>query len=289
MAAARDQAVPDSSQPRNGSLVLVGTPIGNLGDLSPRAREAFTRAELVACEDTRRTGKLLHGLDLRRPLLSFHTGNERERMEGLLDKIRSGACVALATDAGMPGVADPGYSLVRTCLNEGLRVDVVPGPSAVLTALLLSGLPMERFVFEGFWPRKASERRAQAEALREEQRTVVVFESPRRLGALLRDLAAADLGERRAAVCREMTKLHEEIMRGTVADLAERVGGDALKGEVTLVIEGAPREAGDLDAAIEEARAQVASGIQKRTASREVAARTGVTANEIYRALIEPA
>ncbi len=174
-----------------GTLWLVGTPIGNLGDLAPRAREVLADVDLVACEDTRRTGRLLHGLSLRKPMVSFFEGNERERTDELIERLRSGSSVALVTDGGMPSVSDPGYRLVHGAIEAGIDVKVVPGPSAALAALVLSGLPTDRFTFEGFLPRKPGERMRRLDALRHDPRTLVVFESPRRVQILLRDALVA--------------------------------------------------------------------------------------------------
>src|ERR671914_1049218 len=188
----------------SGRLFLVGTPIGNLGDVTERAKQTLAAADLVAAEDTRRTGRLLSRFGIKRPLVSLFEGNERRRTEELLIALRAGNDVALVTDAGMPGISDPGFGLVRACVNEGIDVRVVPGPSAVTAALAVSGLPSDRFVFEGFLPRKAGERRERLRLLAGEPRTIVVFESPLRVATLLRDLLA-EAGDRRVAVARELT------------------------------------------------------------------------------------
>ncbi|HEY5860838.1 MAG TPA: 16S rRNA (cytidine(1402)-2'-O)-methyltransferase [Actinomycetota bacterium] len=272
-----------------GTLWLVGTPIGNLSDLAPRARETFASVDLIACEDTRRTGRLLAGLDIRKPLLSFFEGNERERVEGLVARMLAGASVALATDGGMPSVSDPGYRLVAACVESGIDVRVVPGPSAALAALVISGLPTDRFVFEGFLPRKAGERMRRLEALRDEQRTMVVFESPVRVRAMLDDALVA-LGDRRIAVARELTKLHEEVLRGRIAEVLAHLGETDPKGEVVVVIEGRHEpEVPPMDALVDEARALVdTEAMRKRDAARLVAARHGAGANDVYRAMLEP-
>ena len=222
-----------------GTLFLVGTPIGNLGDLAPRAVETLAAVDLIAAEDTRRTGRLLAHLQLvDRPLISFFEGNERERTEEVLRRLRDGATVALVTDGGMPTVSDPGFRLVRACAAEGIDVRVVPGPSAAIAALAVSGLPTDRFVFEGFLPRKAGERRARLEALASDPRTIVVFESPKRVRATLVEALDA-LGDRPAAVARELTKLHEEVLRGSFSALPAMLDAATLKGEVVVVIGGA--------------------------------------------------
>jgi 16S rRNA (cytidine1402-2'-O)-methyltransferase len=225
-----------------GSLVLVGTPIGNLADLSPRAAEALRAADLVACEDTRRTGRLLAGLGLDRPLLSLHEHNERQRLPQVLARLEEGATVALASDAGTPLLSDPGYLLVREAAARGVRVEAVPGPSAVLAALVASALPPYPFTFAGFPPPKGGKRRGFYRRLADFDHTVVVFESPHRLLASLDD-ALAELGDRPAAVCRELTKLHEEILRGPLSELrAELAARDALRGEFVLVLGGLSRD-----------------------------------------------
>lgn len=271
-----------------GTLFLVGTPIGNLGDLGRRAVETLDAVDLIAAEDTRRTGRLLAHLQLvDRPLVSFFEGNERERTEELLARLREGESVALVTDAGMPAISDPGFRLVRACAAEGIEVRVVPGPSAVIAGLAVSGLPTDRFVFEGFLPRRAGERRRRLRALVTEPRTIVCFESPKRAHALLAE-ALEVLGDRPAAVARELTKLHEETLHGRLSELVERIGDDGLRGEVVLVIGGAEHAgAPDPVALVEEARELIAGGLRARDAARAVAERRGASANEIYRRLTE--
>jgi 16S rRNA (cytidine1402-2'-O)-methyltransferase len=275
---------------RPGVLLVVGTPIGNLEDLSDRARRTLVETEMVAAEDTRRTGRLLRSLGSPARLISFFEGNEAERLPGLLDRLRQGHRVALVTDAGMPGVSDPGYRLVAACVGAGIPVDVVPGPSAVLTALVVSGLPTDRFVFEGFLPRSGRSRSERLTALATETRTIVLFESPRRVAATLRELAAA-CGDRRVVVARELTKLHQEILRGSLTQLAASLEDRELKGEVTIVVEGAhggapPDPAAALTDAMAIARAAVERGARKREASREAASATGLPAGEVYAALV---
>ena len=216
---------------------LVATPIGNLGDLSTRALEVLGQVDLVACEDTRRTGKLLAAKKIKVPLVSYFEGNERERVGELLVRLGNGDDVALVSDGGTPAISDPGYRLVRACAEQGIEVQVVPGPSAVIAALVVSGLPTDRFVFEGFLPKKPGERVRRLEALRHEPRTIVVFESPLRVQTLLRDVLVA-IGDREIAVVRELTKLHEQIERGRVSQVLSRLGEHELKGEVVVVIGG---------------------------------------------------
>ncbi len=220
-----------------GTLFVVSTPIGNLSDLTDRARRVLADADLVYAEDTRRTGKLLARIGAEADLRSLHEHNEAKRTEELVESLRDGRDCALVSDAGTPAVSDPGRRAVSATAGAGLRVVPVPGPSAVLAALAASGLPAERFTFLGFPPRSGEERREWLARCREARETVVAFESPRRVGALLRDMAGAELGQRRCVLGREMTKMHEEFLRGTVAELASSVGEDELRGEVTLVLE----------------------------------------------------
>ncbi len=273
-----------------GTLFVVGTPIGNLGDLSDRARETLVRVRVVAAEDTRRTGRLLKGFGASPRLVSFFAGNEASRVPSLLAMLQDGTDVALVTDAGMPGVSDPGYALVAACVEAGVPVDVIPGPSAVLTALVISGLPSERFVFEGFLPRSGRARGERLAALAGEPRTIVLFESPKRVAAALGDLLRA-CGDRRAVVARELTKLHQEVLRGTLSDLIDTVAGRELKGEVVLVVEGrrGPAAPGTMEDALGAARAAIAGGARTREAAKSAAAATGLPAREIYAALVTPA
>jgi 16S rRNA (cytidine1402-2'-O)-methyltransferase len=226
---------------------VISTPIGNLGDLSPRAREELAGAELVAAEDTRRTGQLLTTLGLSRPLVSLHEHNESERIGELLERLRAGARIALVSDAGTPLLSDPGFELVRRVAQEGMVVVAVPGPSAITAALSIAGLPTERFSFEGFLPARLAERRARIAELSREQRTLVIFEAPHRIAESLEDLAAGFGAERRAAVARELTKVFETVYRGTLAALAAQARSDAnfSRGEITVVIEGAPKAAAE--------------------------------------------
>jgi 16S rRNA (cytidine1402-2'-O)-methyltransferase len=269
-----------------GTLHIVATPIGNLGDLSDRARETLADVDLVVAEDTRRTGRLLAASGIKASLRSMFDGNERTRTPGVLRDLSAGRSVALVSDGGMPLVSDPGYRLVRACIEEGIDVRVVPGPSAVLAALVVSGLPTDRFVFEGFLPRSPGQRRARLAAIAEDPRTLVLFEAPRRVAGLLRDIEV-ELGDRRVAVCRELTKLHEQVLRGSVHEVLEDLGGEPIRGEVVVVVAG--NVAGvpvDLDAAVSEAQDLIRDGTRMRDAARRVAAHTGVPANMIYRELV---
>jgi 16S rRNA (cytidine1402-2'-O)-methyltransferase len=270
-----------------GTLHIVATPIGNLGDLSERAKQTLASVDLVVAEDTRRTGRLLASIGVDAKLRSMFEGNERERAPGIVRDLLAGRSVALVSDGGMPLVSDPGYRLVTASIAAGIDVRVVPGPSAALAALVVSGLPTDRFVFEGFLPRTSAQRRARLATLADDPRTVLLFEAPRRVVGLLRDVVVV-LADRRVAVCRELTKLHEEVLRGPASEVLERLGEEPVRGEVVVVLEGAPEASpGDLGTAIERARGLVADGERKREAARRVAAEAGVAANEIYRALVD--
>lgn len=266
-----------------GKLTVCPTPIGNLADMTPRVREALVSADYIACEDTRRTGLLLDRLGIRPAprLVSNHEGNETARATELAQRIERGDRVALVSDAGMPAISDPGYRLVRTCIDRDLEVDVLPGPSVVPVALVVSGLPTDRWRFEGFLPKRAGE----MERVLRSAETVIAFESPRRIGESLAALAAI-APDRSAAVCRELSKLHEEVSRGTLAELARRHQGE-VKGEIVLVI--GPAQADELDEdisfAVDALRHLVQSGARPRAAATVVAALTGTRANDLYRAL----
>jgi 16S rRNA (cytidine1402-2'-O)-methyltransferase len=266
-----------------GTLWLVGTPIGNLEDITERARRVLSEVDLIACEDTRRTRALLSHLEIPAPrLVSYFEGNEERRVGELVDELRAGRSVALVTDAGMPAVSDPGYRLVAACATEGIPVDAAPGPSAAVTALALSGLATNRFAFEGFLPRRAGERRRRLEALAGETRTVVLFESPRRVPTLLRE-AAEILGERPAAVARELTKRHQEVLRGSLAELADGMT-EPPRGEVVVVIEGTttPAKAPGLTVLAERVRERIEAGSSRRDAVARVAEEAGVSRRALY-------
>jgi len=271
----------------SGILYLVGTPIGNFGDMTDRARETLGTVAVVAAEDTRRTGRLLAHFGIEAKMVSLFQGNEDRRTQELLEELRSDHDVAVVSDAGMPGLSDPGYQLVRASVNEGIEVRVVPGPSAVLSGLVVSGLPTDRFVFEGFLPRRAGERRMRLRGLAHDRRTVVLFESPHRIATLLRDLLV-ELGDRRVAIARELTKLHEEVIRGRTSEVLAGLPDVELKGELVVVLEGSRRpEVLDEEELVGEARALVQAGMRKRDAASEVARKRGASANAIYKSLIE--
>jgi 16S rRNA (cytidine1402-2'-O)-methyltransferase len=266
-----------------GKLTVCPTPIGNLEDVTPRVREALVDADYIACEDTRRTGTLLDRLGISPPprLVSNHEGNEASRATELARRVARGSRVALVSDAGMPAISDPGYRLIRACLDRDLEVEVLPGPSVVPVALVASGLPTDRWRFEGFLPRRSGE----MERVLRSTETVIAFESPRRISESLAALAAI-APDRPAAVCRELSKLHEEVSRGSLGELARRFRGD-VKGEIVLVIGPALDDdhSEDISFAVDALRHLVQSGARPRAAASVVAALTGTRANDLYRAL----
>ena len=267
-----------------GRLVLVATPIGNLGDLSPRAIEVLSKADVVACEDTRRTGRLLAHAGVNAPrLLVINEHTERAGAAEIADLIIDGNMVALVTDAGTPAVSDPGSKVVQAVLNVGAEVEAVPGPSAALAALVVSGLPTGRFCFEGFLPKKGRHRSDRLHALSVEPRTMVLFEAPHRLARTLGDLASALGGDRAVVIVREQTKLHEEVWRGTMADAVNRVGESEPRGEFVLVVAGCPDppppSAPQIKAALDE---RLADGLSRRDAAAAVAADLGVSRRVAY-------
>ena len=272
------------SSSMSGRLVLVGTPIGNLGDISPRALEALGQAAVVACEDTRRTGRLLSHFGIASPtyiVVNEHT--EGDAAERLLGHVQRGDVVVLVSDAGMPGVSDPGEFLVSKAIEAGVTVEVVPGPSAVLHALVASGLTTSRFVFEGFLPRKGSGRALRLRELADEHRTAVLFEAPHRLAKTLNDLAEVCGGERRIVLARELTKLHEEIWRGSLAEALTRCGEVDPRGEYVLVLDGAaPRADATDDELRQAARESLAKGASKRDAAAAVADVFAVSRKRVY-------
>jgi 16S rRNA (cytidine1402-2'-O)-methyltransferase len=267
----------------SGSLVVCPTPIGNMEDITLRVLTALREADVVACEDTRHTRLLLdrHGISAR--TVSYHEHNEASRASELVGRMQAGETVALVSDAGMPLVNDPGFLLVAACVAAGVDVEVLPGPSAALTALVVSGLPAATWRFVGFLPRK----RGELEALfRGAAETLVAFDSPRRIGASLAALAAVD-PERAVAVCRELTKLHEEIVRGTAGELAARYATEDPRGEIVVVVGGAPAAAVDVAPALDALARLVDAGAKARPAAGVVADLTGVPANALYKALLE--
>jgi 16S rRNA (cytidine1402-2'-O)-methyltransferase len=273
-----------------GTLILAGTPLGNPADASPRLAQLLASADLVAAEDSRRLRRLLADIGVVRtgPVVSYYEDVERERLPRLLAVLSDGGTVALVTDAGMPSVSDPGYRAARAALDAGHVVTSLPGPSAVTTALAVSGLPCDRFCFEGFIPRRSAERRARLAELADEPRTQVYFESPRRLAVTLADMAQAFGAERPAAVCRELSKTYEEVLRGALGELAEWAQ-TGVRGEITLVVEGAPARSGDdTDPAGLASRvaALEAQGIPRKEAITLVASTTGAPKRSVFDAVV---
>lgn len=268
-------------------IILAATPIGNLGDASPRLRAALEEARLVASEDTRVTQRLMAalGVENRPRLIALHEHNERQKAAELVELARDADLLVLS-DAGMPTVSDPGFPLVAAAVEGGVDVTAIPGPSAVVTALALSGLPTDRFAFEGFLPRKAGERARRLAELAGDRRTLVFFEAPSRIAQSLAALAEAFGAERPAAVCRELTKLHEEVRRGPLAELAEWAE-QGVRGEICIVVGGAPERAADAGDALAQVLALEASGTRLKDAAAEVAAATGLGKRELYESALK--
>jgi len=266
-----------------GVVALAATPIGDTADASPRLRAELVQADVIAAEDTRRLRRLLTKLELvtGARVVSYFDGNEASRTTELLEDLAAGARVVVVTDAGMPSVSDPGYRLVAAAIEQGIPVTAVPGPSAVLTALAVSGLPVDRFCFEGFLPRRSGERARRLDELAAEPRTLIFFEAPHRTVETLRAMATAFGADRRAAVCRELTKTHEEVRRGPLADLVTWAA-DGVRGEITLVVAGAPPVAADMEEAVRAVRALTTTGTRLRPAVAEVALRLGIAKNRLY-------
>ncbi|OZF56246.1 16S rRNA (cytidine(1402)-2'-O)-methyltransferase [Rhodococcus sp. 14-2470-1b] len=267
-------------------LILAATPMGDLGDASQRLRDALATADVVAAEDTRRTKQLASGLGvaITGKIVSFYDQVETSRLPGLVDAVRDGKSVLLVTDAGMPSVSDPGYRLVAACVDADLPVTCLPGPSAVTTALALSGLPVERFCFDGFPPRKQGGRRRFFETLAAESRACVFFEAPHRLSDCLADAVAVLGPDRRAAVCRELTKTYEEVKRGTLGELADWAA-DGVRGEITVVLAGAVAVASEPEDLIDDVEELVASGMRLKDACAQLAV-DGVSKRDLYEAVL---
>ncbi|KUM83215.1 16S rRNA (cytidine(1402)-2'-O)-methyltransferase [Streptomyces pseudovenezuelae] len=273
-----------------GTLVLAGTPIGDIADAPPRLAEELAGADVVAAEDTRRLRRLTQGLGVtpKGRIVSYFEGNEAARTPELVEELLGGARVLLVTDAGMPSVSDPGYRLVAAAVEKDVRVTAVPGPSAVLTALALSGLPVDRFCFEGFLPRKGGERLSRLREVAEERRTLVYFEAPHRLDDTLAAMAEVFGAERRAAVCRELTKTYEEVKRGELGALAEWAA-DGVRGEITVVVEGAPEKgAGEIDdeELVRRVRVREEAGERRKEAIAAVAVEAGVPKRAVFDAVV---
>ena len=271
----------------SGKLVVVGTPIGNLSDFPPRAREALSDADFIAAEDTRVTVKLLNHFGVKKPMVSYFEHNKYEKGDLILGRIEAGETCALVTDAGMPAISDPGELLVAQCAERGIEVLVVPGPCAAVSALAVSGLPTGRFTFEGFLSVSKKSRREHLEELKAERRTMVFYEAPHKLARTLADMFEA-WGDRRIALARELTKVHEEVVRTTLSEAAARYAQETARGEFFLVIEGAPapeREAAPAQDAAQLARAYLSQGLSASAAAKRAAAETGRKKSDLYRSL----
>jgi len=269
-----------------GTLYIVGTPIGNLEDVTLRALRVLREVDLIAAEDTRVTRKLLARYDLHTPLTSYHENSPPSKLASLLRRLGAGASIAVVSDAGMPGISDPGADLIAACLEQGIPVTAIPGPTATMTALVLSGLPAERFSFRGFLPAAKEARRRALRDLAVREETLVFYEAPHRLIACITDMLES-LGDRRAAAARELTKMHEEIVRGRLSELGAHFASHPPRGEITLIIEGAAAESApvtDLAEAVAEVRRLVGEGVSLRDAAREVAQSTGHSRRALYQA-----
>ena len=271
----------------SGRLFLVGTPIGNLEDITLRALRVLREADLIAAEDTRRARKLLTRFDIHTPLTSYHGHNEREKAEALVREVEAGKKVALVSDAGMPGISDPGFRAVEECARRGLEVEVVPGPSSLTAALAVSGLPLARFRYEGFLPPSRTRRRSRLLSLLGEGEALVLYEAPHRVMDTLRDISEL-APQRKVILARELTKLHEEVLRGTAGELLQALGGRKPRGEFVLVVApGAGKEAPPLARLADEVGSLVRYGEPTREAVRAVAQRHGVSQKEVYAAWLK--
>ena len=274
-----------------GTLYLVATPIGNLGDLSLRAAETLEQVDFIAAEDTRVTVKLLNHLGLKKPMVTYHRHNTAASGQAVLDRLLAGESCALVTDAGMPAISDPGEEMVALCAAAGVPVVPIPGPCALVTALAASGQPTGRFTFEGFLAMNKKNRRAHLESLRGEERTMIFYEAPHKLVATLRDLADTFGREREISLCRELTKLHEEIRRTTLGEAADWYGEETPRGEFVLVVRGAqPEEEGECtleDGLTLAERLREEEGLSLRDAVRQAAKELGLSRNELYRLAVE--
>lgn len=279
------------NEQQSGILYIVGTPIGNLEDITFRAVRILQTADVIAAEDTRHTGKLLHHFQITTPQLSYHEHNQHKRIPELLEQLKQGKAIALVTDAGMPGISDPGYELVKACTEAGISVVPIPGASAAITALSAAGLPTDRFVFEGFLPTKGQQRQQRLEALKTESRTLILYEAPHRVRQTLQDLATV-LGENRPIVlARELTKFHEEFWRGSIGDAIAYYSQREPQGEFTLVVAGSQQQKPQLsDAAIKaELQSLLNQGLSRSQASRQLAELTSLPRRHIYQLALEVA
>ncbi len=274
----------------SGMLYLVPTPIGNLGDISPRSVETLQSVDFIAAEDTRVSLKLLNHLEIKKPLVSYYRHNTETSGPAILERLLSGESCALVTDAGTPAVSDPGEDLVALCAGAGVPVVAIPGPCALVTALAVSGLPTGRFTFEGFLAMNKKNRRRHLESLRNEERTMIFYEAPHKLCATLDDLRDTFGPERRVALCRELTKLHEEVRRTTLGEAADWYRDNPPRGEFVLVVEGCPprvAETPPLEEGVERVLSLQAGGMRLKDAARQVAGETGLSKNDLYRSALE--
>lgn len=276
-----------------GQLTLVGTPIGNLGDMSPRAVEAMESCDFIAAEDTRVTMKLLNHFQIKKPLVSYYEHNKRSSGEVITGRILAGESCVLVTDAGMPAISDPGENIVDKCHELGIHVTCVPGPSAVVTALAMSGMPSGRFAFEGFLSVNKKSRREHLLSIKNEKRTMIFYEAPHKLPAMLEDMYEA-LGDRRVAIVRELTKIHEEVIRTTLRDAVERYsaeGGEIPRGEFVVIVDGAPEEDSEVEYTAEEAavmaRILIEGGMSSSDAAKEAAKVTRLKKGDIYKLIVK--
>ena len=272
----------------SGILYVTGTPIGNLSDFSPRAAQTLSEVDFIAAEDTRVTLKLLNHLGIKKPMVSYYEHNRRERGEMICERIEQGENCAIVTDAGMPCISDPGEDLVKLCAERGIKTVVIPGPSAVVSALAVSALPTGRFTFEGFLSVNKKSRGEHLKSLLREKRTMIFYEAPHKLPATLKDFYDA-FGDRRLSIVRELTKIHEEVIRTTTKLAAEQLSDGSVKGEIVLVLEGAEEDTAEsytLEDAVEMARQLIAGGEKATDAAKQAASMTGLKKNEIYRELI---
>lgn len=273
----------------SGTLYVVGTPIGNLGDISPRALETLSNCDFIAAEDTRVTLKLLNRFEIKKPMVSYFEHNRFERGPMIAERLLSGENCALVTDAGMPAISDPGEDLVKLCIEKGIKVESVPGPCAFTTALAISGMPSRRFSFEGFLPVEKSARREHISWLLGETRTMIFYEAPHKLSQTLRDLYTA-LGDREIAIVRELTKIHEQVIRTTLCNAAEKYSKEEIKGEIVLIVGGAQPEEKEemtLEQAVEYAKELVDKGESKTVAAKIAAKESGCKKGDIYKMLTE--
>lgn len=273
----------------SGILYVTGTPIGNLSDLSPRAAQTLEQVDFIAAEDTRVTLKLLNHLGIKKPMISYYEHNKRERGEIICAKIEAGENCAIVTDAGMPCISDPGEDLIKLCEERGIKTVVIPGPSAVVSALAVSGLETGRFCFEGFLSVNKKSRNEHLQSLKSERRTMIFYEAPHKLPATLRDLYSA-FGDRKLSIVRELTKIHEEVIRTTTKYAAENYADGSVKGELVLVLEGAKESETEenytLEYAVELAKKLIENGEKPTAAAKSAAEMTGFKKNEIYRELL---